>query len=149
MESAIGGISVLTEQVATVVVESPVACKRCAAGKGCGAGIFQDTSRPREIKVVIPKGMSVRQGDVIELTIGPKFLLRAAMLAYGLPLVSMVVFLGLAWMLIGNPGDGAAILLAVCGLFVGLVGGRQILDRESICEQFVPALGKLSDAGLR
>ncbi len=149
MESAIGRISALHEQIATVEVESPVACKRCAAGKGCGAGIFQDADRPRQIQVEIPAGMTVRQGDTIELTIGPKFLLRAAMLAYGLPLITMITLLALAWLLSGNPGDGAGIVLAIIGLVIGLFVGRQILSRESICEQFVPSVGKVSDAELR
>jgi len=149
MESAIGRISALNEQIATVEVESPVACKRCAAGKGCGAGIFQDADRPRQIQVEVPAGMTVRQGDTIELTIGHKFLLRAAMLAYGLPLITMITLLALAWLLSGNPGDGAGIVLAIIGLVIGLFIGRQILSSESICEQFVPSFGKVSDAELR
>jgi len=93
--------------------------------------------------------MTVRQGDTIELTIGHKFLLRAAMLAYGLPLITMITLLALAWLLSGNPGDGAGIVLAIIGLVIGLFIGRQILSRESICEQFVPSVGKVSDAELR
>ncbi len=147
MESAIGRISALDEQVATVVVESPVACKRCAAGKGCGAGIFPDGMRKREISVAIPEGMSVREGDAIKLTIGPKFLLRAAMLAYGLPLACMIAFLGLTWMLTGNPGDGPGIVIAILGLAVGLFVGRRILNQQSICDQFVPTI--VSDSDVR
>lgn len=149
MESAIGRISVLDEQVATVVVESPVACQRCAAGKGCGAGIFQDTDRSREIRVEIPAGMSVLEGDTIALMIGPKYLLRAAMLAYGLPLVTTVLSLILAWTLTGDPGDGVGIVFAVLGLGVGLVIGRRILSKESMCEQFVPDVGRVSDVESR
>jgi len=142
MESAIGKISALTDIVATVEVRAPIACQRCAAGKGCGAGIFQTSDQPREIQVRIPVGLSVRLGDTIELTIGRKFLLRAAMLAYGLPLMTMMSFLGLAWILPGNPGDGTGIVIAASGLVVGLVIGRQILGRDSVCEQFVPTLAK-------
>jgi len=149
MESAIGRISILDDRIATVVVESPVACRRCAAGKGCGAGIFQGADRNREVRVEIPVGMEVQEGDTIELMIGPRFLLRAAMLAYGLPLATMVLSLFLAWMLTGNPGDGLGVVLAVLGLAVGLVVGRRILNSESICEQFVPAVGRVSDAGTR
>lgn len=89
------------------------------------------------------------EGDTIELTIGPKYLLRAAMLAYGLPLVTMVLSLAMAWMLTGNPGDGVGIVCAALGLAAGLVIGRRILNRESICEQFVPTIGRVSDVGSR
>ena len=142
MESAIGRISALNGVVATVEVDSPVACQRCADGKGCGAGIFQTAEQPRRIDVRIPPGMTVRRGDTIELTIGPKFLLRAAMLAYGLPLAGVVLFPGLAWLATGSIADNMGIVLAVAGLAFGLILGRRILQRESVCEQFVPAIGK-------
>jgi sigma-E factor negative regulatory protein RseC len=146
MESAVGRISTLDQGIATVVVDSPIACKRCAEGKGCGAGIFQDANKGREVRVVIPAGMRVQEGDAIELTIGPKYLLRAAMLAYGLPLACLVTFPALAWLLTGNPGDGPGIVLAIAGLLVGLSIGRRILSRESVCEQFVPAVRSAADA---
>ena len=148
MESAFGKISALDGQVATVLVDSPVVCKRCATGKGCGAGLFQGNDKPHEVHVNIPTDMTIRQGDSIELRIGPKFLLRAAALAYGLPLATMVLFPGLAWILTSNLGDGAGIVLALSGLTAGLGIGRQILKHESICEQFVPAVGEVSDGGI-
>jgi len=146
MESAVGRISALDRGVATVTVESPIACKRCAAGKGCGAGIFQDGNRAREVRVVVPAELQARVGDAIELTIGPKYLLRAAMLAYGLPLICLVSFPALAWLLGGNPGDGPGIILALAGLLAGLSIGRRILKRESVCEQFIPAVRGSADA---
>ena len=79
---------------------------------------------------------------MIELTIGPKFLLRAAILAYGLPLLGMVMLPGLAWLLSGNTSDSVGIALAAAGVVAGLFIGRQILQSESICEQFVPAIGR-------
>lgn len=147
METASGRISALTDLVATVEVDSPLACQRCAEGRGCGAGIFQAAEQSRQIKVRIPADMTVRQGDIIELTIGPKYLLRAAMLAYGLPLVSTVLLPGLAWLIMGNIPDSIGIALAVAGLAAGLVVGRRILQRESICEQFVPAIGRSAGVG--
>lgn len=147
MESAFGRIIALSGRTATVSVESPVACRRCAAGKGCGAGILVGADVNRQIQVKIPPGMVVSEGESIELVIGPRFLLRAAMLAYGLPLLAMIVTLSLAWMLIGNPGDAIGVLLAAFGLVVGLVIGRRMLQQESICEQFLPSVGKAADAG--
>ena len=141
METAVGTISAINDRIATVEVDSPVACQRCAAGRGCGAGILQANEHSREIRVRIPADLAVQKGDAIELTIGPKFLLRAAMLAYGLPLVGMVLFPGVAWLVIGGIADIAGIALAVAGLAAGLVIGRNILGSESVCEQFVPAIG--------
>ena len=141
MESAIGKVGSIDGSIATVAVDSPIACRRCAEGKGCGAGIFESADKIREIQVQIPAGMSVRQGDTIELSIASKFLLRAAILAYGLPLLAMVVFPGLGWLLTGENSDAAGIVLAVLGLLTGLIVGRQILRKQSICDQFIPAVG--------
>ena len=104
--------------------------------------------RKRVIQVEIPQDMTVREGDMIKLTIGPKFLLRAAMLAYGLPLICMVMFLVLAWTVTGNPGDGPGTALAILGLAVGFFIGRRILNRQSVCDQFVPSVGSVSDVGI-
>jgi sigma-E factor negative regulatory protein RseC len=147
MESAIGKVGSIEGSVATVEVDSPVACRRCAEGRGCGAGIFESSDKIRIIRVQIPAGMLLRQGDPIELSIASKFLLRAAMLAYGLPLLAMVLFPGLGWLLTGEVGDVAGVVLAVLGLLSGLVIGRQILRKESICEQFVPSVGHGSSDG--
>lgn len=147
MESAFGKVGSLEGSVATIEVDSPLACRRCSEGKGCGAGIFESADKIRQIRVQIPVGMSVEKGDTIQLSIASKFLLRAAMLAYGLPLMTMVLFPGLGWMLTGKNDDVAGVVLAVLGLLTGLVIGRQILRKESICEQFVPAVGHGSNDG--
>jgi len=147
METATGRISALRGLDATVEVDSPVACQRCAEGRGCGAGIFQAAEQSREISVRIPADMKVREGDIVDLKIGPRFLLRAAALAYGLPLVTMVLLPGLAWLIMGTTPDSVGISLAIAGLAAGLFAGRYILRRESICEQFIPAIGRNPGVG--
>jgi len=147
MESATGRISAVSGANATVEVLSPLACRRCASGKGCGAGIFQDAGKTREIQVEIPLHMTVRVGDNIELAIASRHLLRAAMLAYALPLIAMLASLGVFWALSENASDGRAVVVAIFGLVSGLLVSRRLLKQESICEQFVPVIGGVPDVG--
>jgi sigma-E factor negative regulatory protein RseC len=145
MESANGRISALCGTSATVVVSSPLACRRCAAGKGCGAGIFQDAAQSRQICVEIPPDMVVQVGDNIEIAIASRHLLRAAMLAYALPLMTMLISLGALWALSDTPGDGQGIVIAVSGLAAGFAVSRWLLKQESVCEQFVPVIREEAD----
>lgn len=146
METVVGTICALNPEYATVCVDAPVACQRCAAGKGCGAGLFQSSGQRREIQVVVPAHMTLQNGDTITLRIDSKFLLRAALLAYGLPLAGLVLFPALAWLAAGRPDDLAAVLYAVLGLGTGFALGRRIMANGSICRQFVPEACAAPDA---
>jgi len=145
METVTGKINALNGRTATVAVISASVCHRCAAGKGCGAGLFQAADKPRNMQIEIPAGMDVRLGDNINLQIGTRPLLRAALLAYGLPLITMLVSLLLLQYAGADAGDATGILVAGGGLLAGLVIGRTLLGRESICDQFVPTIGRSAD----
>lgn len=145
METVTGKISALHGKTATVVVKSTAVCHRCAAGKGCGAGIFQSAEKPRHMQIEIPDGMSVRQGDSIDLQIGAGYLLRAALLAYGLPLITTLVTLLLLQTSGFGTRDAIGIVAALAGLSGGLAIGRVFLRRGSICDQFVPSIGSPAD----
>ena len=74
-----------TEAVrAFVDVDRSVACPRCAAGKGCGAGILDVTSRTRRVEASVPEGMVLAVGDRVAVSLLPENLLAAASIAYGL-----------------------------------------------------------------
>lgn len=145
MEKVTGKIVALHGRTATVLVKSASVCHRCAAGKGCGAGIFQSADKTRYMQIEIPDGMSFRQGDNVDLQIGVRHLLRAALLAYGLPLITMMITLLLLQIAGLGTRDLIGIVAAGAGLLGGLAIGRAFLRRESICDQFVPIIGSSAD----
>jgi sigma-E factor negative regulatory protein RseC len=147
MESATGKVSSVGDGVATVVVDAPVACARCAAGKGCGAGLLAGEPKARQVEVRIPSGMTLEYGDSVTLGIAPRYLLRAAMLAYGLPLIGLLAFCGIAWTsgVVGN--DLAAVPYALAGLYAGILAGRRLLANAAACEQFTPVIDGHVPAG--
>ena len=99
------------------------ACARCAAGKGCGAGL--SLTRNRRVEARVPPGAEIHAGDTVELTLAPNNVLRAAGIVYGLPLAAAASGAALAY-LVGY-GDPAAALAAVAGLAVGLVLAKRRL----------------------
>ncbi|HZD53357.1 MAG TPA: SoxR reducing system RseC family protein, partial [Woeseiaceae bacterium] len=105
---------------ATVSVEVAAACPRCASGAGCGAGLLVRRREPAELEVEIARGISLQPGDRVRLAFLPARLLRAAWLAYGLPLGGIVCGTLLsAWL---EPrGELAAVAMGVAGLLAGFL----------------------------
>jgi len=144
MESVAGKISAVDDQRVTVEVQSAIACQRCAAGKGCGAGILQSTNEVRHVRIELPAGMSAGIGDSVELSIEPKYLLRAALLAYGLPLLTMLLVLLAIQALPVSINEAMSVGLALIGLGAGVIAGRSLLRKDSVCDQFMPIISRHS-----
>ena len=97
----------------------------------CGAGLLTGDARPRSLDVHVPDGISLAEGDAVTLSIAPRFLLRAAMLAYGLPLLSMLGVVGLAWVMGFAGSDLWSVAFSLLGLGAGIAAGRTLLRRVS------------------
>ena len=89
-------VSAVQGAVVIIDVTAPVACQRCADGRGCGAGLLGADDGPRQVRLKAPQGMTLRAGDRVRLVIAPRQLLRAAWLAYGLPLSGLVLSVAIA-----------------------------------------------------
>jgi sigma-E factor negative regulatory protein RseC len=122
--------------LAIVDVDVEAACPRCAAGKGCGAGLLTGAGRIRRVEAVVGDDMSLAAGDCVEIGLAPANLLRAAMLAYGLPLAGGVGFAGLAYL--WAAGDTAAALAALAGMLLGLMLSRWRLSDSGCINDLVP-----------
>jgi len=140
MESPVGRIVSIAHGRATVSVDVAAACARCAAGKGCGAGLLAGTNRRQLIDVQLESGIELKAGDEVQLTLAPSHLLRAAMLAYGLPLICLMIALGIAWSMNQSLDDRHAIVLAIGGLVSGLMLGRHLLNKDGCLKHLVPTI---------
>ena len=130
--------------MATVTVERAVACARCAAGKGCGAGLLSGKSKSAQFVVPVPESMHLRTGDRVSLELSPENLLRASFLVYGLPLFGAVIALMLGWIFVGTLSDPTAIVLAIVGLGAGWLAGRARIGRDRCLAQFIPRIATRS-----
>ena len=140
MESATGRVSSVDGERITLVVDAPAACRRCAAGKGCGAGLLGGSSASRSLDVDIPVGMKLGIGDEVTVTLSPRSLLRAAAFAYGLPLLSLVTAATIARLAGAGPNSLVAVAMVIAGLGAGIFGSRHILSQGAACDQFVPTI---------
>ncbi len=127
-------------QTVTVRVEGIVACSRCAAGKGCGAGLIGGDPGAREFALPTPPGMTLQQGETVLLQLLPARLLQASFLAYGLPLVCMLLLPVLADWLFGPLNDAALAGFALAGLVAALLLGRRYLAREPCLRRLTPGI---------
>ena len=130
---------------AVVNVDAAAACPRCAAGKGCGAGLFAGGADKRRVEASIPPGVELAANDVVEITLAPENLLRAALIVYGLPMLGAALGAALAYAF--TLGDAAAATAAVAGLAAGLLLGRWRLSQASCLRRFLPIVERRVSAG--
>ena len=107
---------------AWVQCESQAGCVRCAAGEGCGAGLFARLLRGRlqELPVTLPEPLitQLANGDWLLLGLSVSAVQTASFLLYGLPLAGLLVGAVAASFIV--PGDVAAFIGAAAGLAAGL-----------------------------
>ena len=140
MESPVGRIVSIADGQATVSVDAAEVCARCAAGKGCGAGLMTGSKRTRLLEVQLSPGIEISAGDEVKLSLAPSHLLRAAVFAYGLPLVGIVIALALASIMTQALDDQLAVALAISGLVVGGLLGRHFLNKDACLKNLVPTI---------
>ena len=143
MDSPVGKILSISQGRATVAVERTAACPRCAAGKGCGAGLLSGSTRPAVLEVSLSPHLKLSEGDEVRLILEPSNLLHASLLVYGLPLAGIVLMLVAGWLISRPLSDPEAIAYAIAGLTAGLLAGRWQLNRRDCLKQFVPKIEAL------
>ena len=121
------------------------ACPRCAAGKGCGAGIFAGRGGDVSMTVPLERGMTVNVGDQVSLSLASGSLLRATFLAYGLPLTGLLLASGVAVM--SGRADGESVLWGLAGMLAGFTLARRRLKRDRCLSSLQPRLGSGLSAG--
>ena len=123
---------------AVVDVDAGVICPRCAAGKGCGAGIFGATAGARRIEAIFANDLQLSVGDSVTLTLGSRNLLQASIIVYGWPLFGAASAAALAHL--AGLADTGAVVAALLGLTIGAVLARLRLANKACLTQFVPVV---------
>jgi positive regulator of sigma E activity len=92
----------------------------------------------REVEATIGSGLDIAADDMVELSLAPDNLLRAALLVYGIPMlgagIGAIVAFGLSF------SDAAAAGAALLGLGAGLAVSRWRLQQDSCLSRFVPTV---------
>lgn len=99
------------------------------------------------IEVGLSQELAVQPGDRVLLSLDPADLLRASLLAYGLPLFSTAAALGLLRLFSGIESDLIALGTAFTGLVAGLFAGRLLLRRSRRCARtLAPTIRRVATA---
>jgi sigma-E factor negative regulatory protein RseC len=135
-----GIVVAVGQRQATVRIDGRFVCARCAAGRGCGAGIFA-RSGPRLVEVNLPPSASLRVGQEVSLSLEPQRLLHAAWLVYGVPLFALLAAaLAAAYVVPRGASDGAALAIVAAGFLCGGWWARWRLRRAGCAGRFVPTV---------
>ena len=126
VNAAQGIVETVQGNTATVRVPRST-CPRCAAGQGCGAGIFAGQGGDVSVTVGLPPESTVHVGDRVNLTLQPGSLLSAAFTAYGLPLVGLVLAAGIARAI--DSAEVESVVWGLCGMLGGFILARRRRDR--------------------
>ncbi len=112
--------------LARVRVDEPAACARCAAGRGCGAGIF---ARQRAGDVIEARVLSdgLEAGMAVDILLEDGGLWRAAVVGYGYPLLGALGGAAAGM----SAGDTGVAVGALAGIAAGLLVSRARLRRDS------------------
>jgi positive regulator of sigma E activity len=128
-----------------VEVASAPRCPRCAAGKGCGAGLLDGESAPRHVNALLPGDLELHRGDRVWLELAPEDLLQAALTAYGTPLLAMLLAGGAAYF--AGLDDLYAVVTTLLGAGIGIAVARVRLRRGGCLQRMMPRVaGRLSTA---
>jgi positive regulator of sigma E activity len=123
-------------RVAVLEVAGEQACARCAAGKGCGAGIVSSANGLQLIDVPLSDTDNLHEGQTVALKLQGGSLLRAASIVYGWPLLGAL--LGAAAGL--SRSEATAALMALSGLFAGWLLARWQLRRGRCLQRLLPVI---------
>lgn len=123
---------------ALVEVRADTVCARCAAGKGCGAGLFGKRETLRQVAVRVPERASIHEGDSVRLVMQPRDLLVASAIVYGWPLAGGVLGALFAWWLGGS--DAQAAVTALAGIGAGAWLARRRMKDAACLQRFTPRI---------
>ncbi|MBL4622347.1 MAG: SoxR reducing system RseC family protein [Immundisolibacteraceae bacterium] len=102
-------------------------CLRCRQGNGCSGAIWGKLLSSRQL-LKLPNRVNAAAGNRLRLSIKESHLLRTSLLAYLLPLIWLIATAGSGhyWY-----GDAGAILAALIGTIVWLIGFRRLVASQS------------------
>lgn len=89
----------------------------------------------------MPEGLNPTVGDMVEISLAPDNLLRAALIVYGIPMLGALAGAMMAYA--ASLGDASAAVAALLGLGLGLVISRWRVRQASCLQRFTPTIERL------
>lgn len=147
MPDPIATVISIADGKARVTIADRSTCPRCAAGKGCGAGIFGSARESVTLTVRVTSGLDVSTGDRVTLSLAPTDLVHAALFAYGAPLGGLLLASGMAYLLVDPLTDALALGFSAFGLLAGGIAGRILARRDGCVSRMSPSISGHAESG--
>lgn len=128
--------------VAWVELRRGSACSGCSAGSGCGTAALAAVLGTSRRRLPVSDGIGVAVGDRVVIGVAEGALTRASLLAYLLPLMTLLSAASLAQST--GAGEGAVALAGLLGLGLGMLGAGRLTRTAPAEETYRPRLLRLS-----
>lgn len=119
------------------------ACAACSAKKGCGQGALSEwtSGKAVELSVLNPNRVLPAVGQSVVIGLEEGSLIKASVMVYFLPLLTLILAAIVARFLGGS--EGFQVLTGLAGLAVGFAAARWISTRNSSEGCYQPVLLRL------
>lgn len=109
------------QRQATIRILPASSCAKCAAGNGCGAGLFSQLLRAKKVDIKVPVNVGLSVGQRVWLCLDDQYINKQAWYWYGLPVLGFILGASLPrWVFITVENSTADILSLMAGLTVML-----------------------------
>lgn len=114
----------LEENHVWVETDPASSCSRCKGGNGCSSVSISRLFCTSKQQFRVSNALSLQEGDVVTIGLPDEIMLKTALVAYGFPLLCLLIGAVLGgWAIPANP-DVASIALGVLGFVIGLISLR-------------------------
>lgn len=123
-----GAVVAVQGEYAWVETQAKSACSQCHAGDSCGTSALGKWFARKRNRVQVLNHLGLKEGDGAVVGIRSERLIRAALLAYMLPLIFMIAAAGTTSGL--GAADAAVAASALMGLMLGMVSIKLVASHK-------------------
>ncbi|MCU7940200.1 MAG: SoxR reducing system RseC family protein [gamma proteobacterium symbiont of Bathyaustriella thionipta] len=142
----------MLEEIALVIKSTPdqlwletetrSSCTHCSSSQGCGTSVLAKLFSVKRNQLNVENSLGAKSGEKVIIGLPDELLVRAAIWAYLLPLISMVLVTIVASVF--GAGEGMQSLLGLLGLAVGFIVVRRHTNGERSQQRFKPRLLRMA-----
>jgi sigma-E factor negative regulatory protein RseC len=101
-------------------------CMLCGQTAGCGNSLWGKLLNHEDKKITVENNIGAKEGDIVNLEMNEKDILKSALIIYLIPLLFFLVLLACAQYFLEN--NFLILLIGIAGLFLGIIAARKLVD---------------------
>jgi len=109
------------DNMAEVEIIRSKPCGLCGQTQGCGNSIWGKIFSPKKGSLMIKNSINAKEGDHVFLAIEENYLLKASLLLYGIPLLSLFLGMLLSQAYLSSNNDFYSLVGGLIGFTLGVI----------------------------